>query len=89
MGYKKVSQVLPRELVEEIQKYIEGEYLYIPRKEGMKKKWGSNTSIRLELSKRNKKICNDRNNGYSIEALAEKYYLSIKSIQRVVRQEKK
>lgn len=32
MGYIKAVEALPAELVSEIQKYVDGEMLYIPRK---------------------------------------------------------
>ena len=40
MRYRKATEVLPEELVEAIQKYMDGGYVYIPRKEENKKKWG-------------------------------------------------
>ena len=33
MKYKNAVAVLPTELIEEIQKYIQGEFLYIPKKD--------------------------------------------------------
>ena len=33
MGYKNAIRVLPDDLIMAIQEYIDGEYLYIPRKE--------------------------------------------------------
>ena len=32
MGYRKAVDVLPDDLISEIQKYIDGQMLYIPRK---------------------------------------------------------
>lgn len=86
MGYKKAVKVLPQDLLEAVQQYADGEYLYIPRRSGTKKDWGSSTDIRRELRTRNQSICADYNMGCSIQRLAEKYYLSVKSIQRIVRQ---
>ena len=48
MRYRKATEVLPEELVEAIQKYMDGGYVYIPRKEENKKKWGEETSFRGE-----------------------------------------
>lgn len=31
MSYKKATHILPRELLEKIQEYIDGEFIYIPR----------------------------------------------------------
>lgn len=56
MKYKKAQDVLPQYMIEDLQKYIEGGYLYIPKKEENKKSWGENTSTKDELNKRNKEI---------------------------------
>lgn len=40
MKYRKAESVLPQELLEQIQQYIQGEYIYIPNKKGMKKSMG-------------------------------------------------
>lgn len=41
MSYKNANGVLPRHLLHAIQQYIDGEYLYIPRKESEKLPWGA------------------------------------------------
>lgn len=89
MSYKKATKVLPTDLVALIQDYIDGEYIYIPRRTDQKKSWGSNTSTRSELKQRNNDIYNDYLDGIHVNVLAEKYYLSNKSIQRIILQEKK
>ncbi|MBP2629312.1 MAG: Mor transcription activator domain protein, partial [Firmicutes bacterium] len=40
MGYKNAICILPDDLIMAIQQHIDGEYLYIPRKEENKKGWG-------------------------------------------------
>ncbi len=52
------------------------------------KRMGSNTPTREELSIRNMQIYEDYQVGYDLQYLSEKYYLSLKSIQRIVLQEK-
>ncbi len=89
MSYKKAVSILPVELIELIQSYVDGEYIYIPRKEENKKTWGSNTAIKDELLSRNKSIFRDFADGVSMEELADKYFLSLKSIQRIILQEKR
>ena len=86
MKYIKAAQVLPRQLLEQIQEYVDGEYLYIPRVSGKKKHWGANTSTQKELLKRNQNIYREHLEGASVEDLADRYYLSVKSIQRILRQ---
>lgn len=88
MGYKKAAQVLPEELLVKIQEYIDGEFLYIPRVSEKKKGWGASTSTREELRSRNSRIYTEYLTGLSMAALAEKYFLSQKSIQRIIRQQK-
>ncbi|SDN15392.1 hypothetical protein SAMN05518871_103449 [Psychrobacillus sp. OK028] len=89
MSYKKAKNLLPSELVELIQKYVDGEYIYIPRKEDNKKNWGSSTATRRELELRNSSIYFDYLSGIDIATLGVKYYLSSKSIQRIVLNEKR
>lgn len=88
MSYKKAEQVLPDELIALIQTYIDGECIYIPRKENHRKSWGESTCIRFELEERNAKIYKDWCVGMKTSQLAEKYCLSDKSIQRILRNAK-
>ncbi|MEG0379033.1 MAG: CD3324 family protein, partial [Eubacterium sp.] len=77
MSYKRATHILPQELLLRIQEYIDGEFIYIPRITDNKKSWGSTTSTRQELQDRNEKIYADYLSGDSMEALAEKYFLSL------------
>lgn len=86
MSYKKATHVLPQDLLLKVQEYIDGEFLYIPRAVDNKKGWGETTSTRQELQDRNKRIYADYLSGADMETLAVKYYLSLKSIQRIIRQ---
>ncbi len=72
MSYKKAVSILPVELIELIQSYVDGEYIYIPRKEENKKTWGSNTAIKDELLSRNKSIFRDFADGVSKNYIAGK-----------------
>ena len=47
---------------------------------------GENTDTKQFLSSRNQQIGLDFQNGMSIKQLSEKYYLSEKSIQRIIKQ---
>lgn len=86
MSYRKAEQVLQLELIELIQKYVDGECLYIPRKAEKRRSWGEGTMIREELKERNTHIVEDYKNGICVKELAVKYYLSDKSIQRILRE---
>ncbi|MBT9778970.1 hypothetical protein GPL15_21060 [Clostridium sp. MCC353] len=88
MRYQKATEILPEELVELIQEYIDGGYVYIPRKHENKKNWGEGTSIKEELQSRNEEIYEKYQDGFQVSELAELYYLSEKSIQRILLAEK-
>lgn len=89
MGYKRATQILPQDLLLKVQEYIDGEFLYIPRISDNKKSWGTTTSTRQELQDRNQCIYEDYLSGEPMDFLAKKYFLSLKSIQRIVGQLKK
>lgn len=88
MGYIKAEEILPNEIIELIQQYVDGANIYIPRKQEHRQEWGSQTAYKQELQKRNQMIYRDYLSGMRVDELAENYYLSEKSIQRVIRQEK-
>lgn len=89
MGYRKAEDILPIEIIEMIQQFVDGESIYIPRKEEHKQEWGQRTQIRQELSKRNLSIYEDYLSGMRTIELAHKYFLSEKSIQRIIYQKKR
>ena len=85
MGYRNAGEILPTEIIELIQQYVEGENIYIPRRSENRLKWGSRTRITQELSHRNQQIYEDFCEGMTVAQLSDKYYLSCKSIQRIIR----
>lgn len=89
MSYIKANTVLPQEIIEMIQEYIDGGYLYIPRKSDNRKSWGETTNSKLWVQNRNKEIYTCYKNGLKISELAGQYFLSEKSIQRIILQEKR
>lgn len=88
MGYRRAEEILPVEIIELIQQYVDGTNIYIPRKQDNRKKWGTTTSYKCELDNRNHRIYKDYLSGVTVYELAKSYYLSEKSIQRIIRQEK-
>lgn len=84
MSYVKAINVLPQDLIDIIQEYIDGEYIYIPRKAGNRKTWGEKTNIKTENYIRNSAIYYEHKNGATIDELSKKYFLSSKSIQRII-----
>lgn len=88
MKYKNAAFVLPEELVQRIQQYIQGVCLYIPVQEEKKKSWGACTGSRSVLQQRNKAIAEAHQSGRSVRLLAQEYYLTERSIRRILLQHK-
>ncbi len=86
MRYQKAEDVLPAELLREIQRYADGVYLYIPRRADHRQSWGNSTRYREELRQRNESIRSLHREGLDAEELAEQFHLSVKTIQRILRQ---
>ena len=88
MSYIKAKDRLPKEIIQIIQQYVEGEYVYIPMRDGNRISWGTKNNTRKELEIRNTNIYNDFISGISRNMLAERYFLSKKSIDRIILKEK-
>ena len=86
MGYINAKDILPMELINEIQKYVQGVNLYIPKIPEKKK---TDSSYKCELYERNKEIYELFQSGKKVSELAKMYYLSDKSIYRILGQMKK
>lgn len=84
MGYINAEKILPQEIIELIQRYVDGENIYIPKKTDNRSKWGEKNNTRQELDDRNNRIFGDYLNGMNTKYLSDKYYLSEKSIQRII-----
>ncbi|NRD77074.1 hypothetical protein HPT25_06130 [Bacillus sp. BRMEA1] len=89
MKYMNASEVLPENLILEIQKYVQGKTLYIPKPETEYRKWGTSSGGRRLLDRRNEAIRNSFISGSSIEQLANEYYLSTETIKKIVYSHKK
>ena len=89
MKYLNAAKVLPEQLIVEIQKYVQGETLYIPKPETERRKWGTSSGGRRMLDHRNAAIKNAFISGSSIQQLANEYYLSTETIKKIVYSHKK
>lgn len=81
MSYINANIVLPKELIKEIQKYTNGVNLYIPKVPELK---NTCNNYQMELCKRNQEIYEMFLQGEKVSKLAAKYYLSDKSIYRIL-----
>lgn len=86
MRYIKAQEKLPQELLRQLQDYVDGEYLYVPRKPESKRPWGHSTHSREEISLRNDCIYRQYLEGISLKELAESHFLTEKSISRILRE---
>ena len=87
MRYLNAEEILPAELLEQVQRYADGIYLYIPRRADHRQSWGSSTRYREELRQRNESIRHLHREGLGPEALAARFHLSVKSIRRILREQ--
>lgn len=85
MGYIKAEEILPVEIIEMIQQYVDGANIYIPKKADNKAGWGQINQAKDKIYARNKRIYQEYNAGARASELAEKYFLSEKSIWRILR----
>lgn len=81
MKYENAGEVLPEELLRELQKFAAGKLLYIPLGED-KKAWGETSGYRDQLHKRNHMIRNKYAHGVTVSELADEYFLSLDSIKK-------
>ena len=81
MSYINAEEVLPKNLIDEIQKYIDGQLMYIPRKNENVLSWGEKNGTKVKLAERNQMIVNRFYSGETITELSQAYYLSEKRIQ--------
>ncbi len=85
MSYIKAEEILPEEVLAIVQEYVDGQMLYIPRKPEHKRRWGACTGTKQSLELRNTNIYAKFQDGASAKDLAEEYFLTEKSVQRIIR----
>ncbi|CAM5205850.1 Mor transcription activator family protein OS=Ureibacillus acetophenoni OX=614649 GN=SAMN05877842_11160 PE=4 SV=1 [Ureibacillus acetophenoni] len=84
MRYVNANDILPKHLLEELQSYVQGDLIYIPKPEEQRIKWGAASGERKRLDERNKTIKTLFKNGTSLETLSIDFCLSIETIKKIV-----
>ena len=84
MNYKNGKDVLPPRLLKELQDYIQGELIYIPKCDQKRALWGEISGSRKLIARRNEEIYHSYCSGKDAEKLAEAYHLSIDSIRKII-----
>lgn len=85
MTYKNAKNVLPEALLCEVQRYADGEVIYIPAKPTSRSGWGNRNGARLQYEERNNLIRSMYAESCSMKELADKFYLSVDSIKKIVK----
>ena len=84
MKYRNASEILPDELLKELQKYASGEILYVPS-DKERKKWGAGTGSRRFYEERNEEIrFKFFRHKVSIDILCDEYGLSDETIRKIL-----
>ena len=83
MKYQNAADLLPAELLREVQAYTDGKLLYIP-KSAPKERWGTASGSRSYYLERNQEIREQHRHGTSISVLAKRYHLSVSTIKKIV-----
>ncbi len=84
MRYVNAHDVLPEELLMEIQKYVQGDLIYVPKPQKERIQWGALSGERQRLQKRNEHIKEQYQDGMPLLKLAEQYHLSIETIKKII-----
>jgi Mor family transcriptional regulator len=84
MKQSNANTLLPEELLFEIQQYVQGKSLYIPKLKSKYKKWGDSTQSKALTLTRNNEIRSLFCGGSTIDELAGQYSLSLESIKKIV-----
>lgn len=85
MNYKNGEVILPSDLLERLQEYVEGEIIYVPRRDKQRVGWGENCGTKKLMMKRNHEIYDLYSKGQKISEIALEYFLSEDSIRKIIR----
>lgn len=83
MKYVNAAEILPEKLLKELQTYIDGSVIYVP-KVSTKKEWGATSGARTFYQERNREIQKRFYEGYSIDVLSEQYGLAYSTIKKII-----
>jgi Mor family transcriptional regulator len=84
MRYKNAKAILPEELLAELQKYAEGELIYIPNRQ-TKAGWGTVNGSRQRYALRNMQILQYYKNGSGVDEISRQFFLSKDSIKKIIK----
>lgn len=83
MKYINAAEVLPEELIKEIQRYVKGDLLYIPN-DNRQKRWEEESGSRTYYLKRNSEIKKKYKDGNSISQISDLYGLAFDTVKKIL-----
>ncbi|MCL2388004.1 MAG: CD3324 family protein [Defluviitaleaceae bacterium] len=84
LKYVNAREVLPPDILAQVQKYTCGALIYVPKKDDEKIAWGQLSGARAQVYLRNTNIMEAYKNGTTISDLMEEYCLSEASIRKII-----
>ncbi|MCL2363661.1 MAG: CD3324 family protein [Defluviitaleaceae bacterium] len=84
MKYVNAKDVLPPEVLREVQKYSGGALIYVPKKEADRIGWGQLNGAKAHVAGRNRSIITAYHNGTSVIQLMKQHCLSEASIRKII-----
>jgi Acetyltransferases, including N-acetylases of ribosomal proteins len=82
MKYRNAAELLPPQLLQELQKYAQGKTLYIPKI--MRKSWGAGTGADKFYSRRNSDIRKQFSCGSDLKKLSDEYFISEDAVKKII-----
>jgi len=84
MKYVKAENVLPEALLNEIQQYVQGQSVYIPKPKHAYQEWGACSGGKKIIDDRNIYMKRSFKDGKSVYEIAEEHYLSVETVKKIV-----
>ncbi len=84
MKYINAKEVLPEQLLMQLQEYVQGKMIYIPGRDAERAAWGEANGTRAQYLQRNREIVLLYRKGMHVDDLADRYHLSPCSIRKIV-----
>ena len=82
MKYRNAAELLPLQLLQELQKYAHGETIYVPKVK--RKPWGESTGAKTFYSERNADVRKHFSHGADLQKLSEEYFISEDAVKKII-----
>ena len=84
LKYVNAKDVLPPDILAQVQEYTCGALIYVPKQDDKKVGWGQKSGARAQVHTRNRSITEAYRNGATVFELMDEYCLSEASIRKIV-----